>query len=145
MVTDTLTSTEKQKSSLALYRVCGTAGREGMPGAPLLHFQLLVNAATGAITGQAEQTQAVAGPASSITIPNVTGILHHTGLGKVTQVVALKGEAVITVPPPAIGAYLAPFNASFAIDNRWNGVGGWTLGNTKVEDVPVEEGDCPRS
>lgn len=144
MPTETLTSTE-QKTSLALYRVCGTAGRESMPGAPRLHFQLLVNAVTGAITGQAEQTQALAPPHNSIVIRNVTGMLHHTGLGKFTQVVALKGEAVISVPPPAIGSYIAPFDASFALDNRWNGVGGWTLGNTKVEDVPVEEGDCPRS
>jgi hypothetical protein len=125
-------------NNIGLYHVDGVAGREGTPGAPLLHFSLLVNAVTGAITGQAVQTQAVAPPGDKIVVGNVTGTLRYAGLGHLTKLVHLQGSAVISFPPPAIGSYLAPFDAHFAIDNEWNGVGGWTLGNTAVDDVPVK-------
>jgi hypothetical protein len=131
-----------KESAIGLYRVCGIAGNEGTPGAPLLHFELLVNAASGAITGQCVQTQAVAPPHDKVVINNVTGKLRHTGLGKFTQIVFLQGTAVISFPPPAIGSYLEPFDAHFAIDNEWNGVGGWTLGNKSVENVPVKNTEC---
>jgi len=130
------------KNKIGLYLVCGIAGNEGVPGAPLLHFSLLVNAATGAITGHATQTQAVAPPNDRIEISNVTGQLRHTGLGPYTQIVSLEGSAVISFPPPAIGSYLVPFRAAFAIDNQWNGRGGWTLGRTEVADVPVKSVEC---
>jgi hypothetical protein len=125
-------------TGIGLYLVNGIAGNEGKPGAPLLHFSLLVNVTTGAITGHAEQTQAVPPPGDKIVISNITGRLRHTGLGKFTQIVYLEGSAVISFPPPAIGSYLEPFNAHFAIDDEWNGVGGWTLGATSVDNVPVK-------
>jgi hypothetical protein len=124
-------------NNIGLYLVNGIAGKENTPGAPLLHFSLLVNAVTGAITGQAVQTQAVAPPGDKIVVSNITGTLRYAGLGPFTKLVHLEGHAVISFPPPAIGSYLAPFDAHFAINNEWNGVGGWTLGNTDVNDVPV--------
>jgi len=123
--------------NIGLYLVSGVAGKEGMPGAPILHFHLVVNAVTGAITGQAVQTQAIAPPGDKIFISNVKGVLHHTGIPPYTQVVSLEGSAVISFPPPAIGSFLAPFDAHFAIDDQWNGIGGWTLGHTTVNNVPV--------
>jgi Domain of unknown function (DUF1842) len=123
---------------VGLYLASGVGGNQGMPGAPLLHFHLVVNAVTGAITGQAVQTQAVAPPGNQIAISNIKGVLHHTGLGPYTMVVSLEGSAIISFPPPAIGEFLAPFNAHFAVDDQWNGIGGWTLGATKITDVPVK-------
>jgi hypothetical protein len=123
---------------IGVYLVNAVAGNEGMPGAPLLHLSLLVNAATGAITGHAEQTQAVPPPGNKIVISNVTGTLRYTGLGKYTKIVYLEGSAVISFPPPAIGSFLAPFDAHFAIDDAWEGTGGWTLGNTVVNNVPIK-------
>ena len=57
-------------TEVGLYLVNGQAGNVGTPGAPILHFSLLVNAVTGDVTGHAEQTQAVAPPGNKITIGN---------------------------------------------------------------------------
>ena len=124
-------------TEVGLYLVNGQAGNVGTPGAPILHFSLLVNAVTGDVTGHAEQTQAVAPPGNKITIGNITGHVRYTGLGKYTKRVSLEGSAIIPFPPPAIGSYVMPFTASFAIDNAWDGRGGWTLGNTTVDNVPL--------
>jgi hypothetical protein len=125
-------------SDIGLYLESGVAGNQGTPGAPLLHFHLVVNAVTGAITGQAVQTQAIAPPGDRIAISNITGVVHHTGLGPYNLAVSLEGSAVISFPPPAIGSYLAPFRAHFALDEKWNGIGGWTLGTMNVNDVTVK-------
>jgi hypothetical protein len=128
-------------NKIGLYLVNGVAGNEGTPGAPLLHFSLLVNAVTGTITGQAVQTQAVPPPGDKIVVGNITGIVRSTGFGHFTKIVALEGSAVISFPPPAIGSYQAPFSAHFALDDKWNGTGGWTLGNTAVNNVPVKSAE----
>lgn len=125
--------------AVGLYPVQLVAGNEGMPGAPILTMSLLVNAVTGQITGQAVQTQSVAPPGNKIVIGNVTGQMRSAGFGSVTKLIALQGSAVISFPPPAIGSYLAPFSAHFGVDNNWSGTGGWTLGNTNVDDVPVKK------
>jgi hypothetical protein len=133
---------EKQMTTtvgnVGLYLVNGTAGNIGLPGAPVLRFSLLVNAATGTVSGQARQTQAIPGPLGDVLIGNVTGQIRYTGLGQYTKIVSLTGSTVISVPPPAIGSYLAPFSAHFAIDDAWTGVGGWTLGDRSVDDIPVQ-------
>lgn len=123
--------------AVGLYLVHGQAGNVGTPGAPILHFSLLVNAVSGDVTGHAEQTQSVPPPANKITIGNITGHVRSTGLGKYTKVVSLQGSAIISFPPPAIGSYVMPFTASFAISDAWEGRGGWTLGNNTVDNVPV--------
>lgn len=132
------TDTEKH---FGLHSVCLIAGKEGTPGGPLLHLSLLVHARTGKITGQGAITQAIAGPPTPIS--NITGKLRHTGLGKYTQIVFLEGHSEREFPPPAIGTVLVPFDAHFATDSHWNGIGGWTLGGTSVDDVPVKKVECP--
>jgi Domain of unknown function (DUF1842) len=127
-------STEVGK--IGLYLVNGHAG-SGLAGAPTLSFSLLVNSVTGDVTGHAQQTQAVAPPGDVIKIGNVTGHVRYTGLGPYTKIVSLQGNAVVSLPPPAIGSFLVPFTAAFSIDNAWDGVGGWTLGSTTVDNVPV--------
>jgi hypothetical protein len=124
--------------NVGLYLVNGIAGRVGTPGAPILHFSLLVNAVTGAITGHARQTQAVAPPSGDIPIAIKSGQLHRTTTGPAQLLVSLSGDGLVSFPPPAIGSYLAPFSASFALHDNWDGVGGWTLGTEHVENVPVK-------
>jgi hypothetical protein len=125
-------------SVIGLYLVKGVAGNVGLPGAPLLHFMLGVNAVTGQATGHAKQTQAVAAPYNDIPITIKAGHVQSTGLGKYTKVVWLAGEGFVSFPPPAIGSYLVPFTAHFAVDDHWNGVGGWSLGAHHIENVPVK-------
>jgi len=72
-------------------------------------------------------------------IHNVKGVIRATGFGKVTHVVALEGEYVVSFPPPAIGEYIAKFSAHMAIDNNWDGMGGFSYGNHNVENVPVKK------
>jgi hypothetical protein len=121
---------------VGLYLVNGTAGHAGMPGAPILHFSLLVNAVTGVVTGHARQTQAVDGPRSDISIGVTQGEVWPIGFGQYTKVVVLRGEGVVSVPPPGIGTYGLPFSAVFAVDDQWDGQGGWSLGG-QINDVPV--------
>jgi len=126
------------QNEMGLYRVQAMAGNMGMPGAPILTLDILVNAVSGSITGHAVQSQAVAPPGNKVDITITKGQLRATGLGQYTKVVYLEGQAVISFPPPAIGSYLAPFSAHFAVDNSWDGTGGWSLGSTDVNNVPIK-------
>lgn len=120
------------------YLTKGTIGNLGMPGAPIAHFSLVVVPSSNSVSGTVEITQAIEGPESNIIVRNVTGQIRATGYGKVTKVVSLEGEYLVSFPPPAIGSYLAKFSAHMAIDNDWNGKGGFTYGNSNVDDVSVK-------
>lgn len=112
------------------YLAKGTIGNVGTPGAPIVHFSLMVTPSTHKVSGQVFVTQSVEGGDYS---GNVEGTIYSTGLGKVTQIVSLKGG--LSVPPPAIGVF--PFEATMAIDQAWSGTGGFSYMNVHVEDVPV--------
>ncbi len=129
--------TAEAKAIIGTYLTKGTIGNVGMPGAPIAHFSLLVTPSTNTVSGTVEITQAIAGSGSSIVVKNVTGAIRATGYGTVTKVVSLEGEYLVSVPAPAIGTYLAKFTAHMAIDNEWNGKGGFTYGDQDIEDVPV--------
>ncbi len=64
---------------------------QGLVGAPTLHLNLLVNAASGQVNGSAEVTQALPPPYGETHIPQVTGHIHHTGFGEDTLLVHLTG------------------------------------------------------
>lgn len=121
-----------------LYRVDGFAGNAGTPGAPILHFALLVHASTGKVSGQVQITQAVAPPDGSTHV-NVTGQLRQLGFGQgpVTQLVSLEGTYPYSLPPPAIGSVIEQFSASFATDKQWNGRGSFSWGGREASDIPV--------
>lgn len=123
---------------IGLYLLSIEAGNAGMPGAPILHFQGTVNAPTGAINGHAEITQALPPPDGVIEIPHVTGRIRHLGLGPDKRVVSLEGTYVVSVPPPAIGSYLAKFSAVLVVDAEWRGTGEFTYNGHVVRDVPVK-------
>ena len=131
-----MSTLEKDQVIIGTYLVRGEMGNVGMPGAPICHFNLVVTPSANHVSGTVVITQAIEGPNSHITV-QVSGVIRSTGFGKVTQVVALEGEYVQSVNPPAIGSYLAKFNAHMAIDNAWNGQGGFTYGPHNVENVPV--------
>jgi hypothetical protein len=118
------------------YLAKGTIGNVGMPGAPIATFSLVVVPSQNTVSGTVVITQAIAGPDSHIVV-QVTGKIYATGFGNVTKVVSMKGQYVHSVPPPAIGSFLADFDAHLAIDNDWKGKGGFSYYNNQVENVPV--------
>ena len=142
-VLKSLTSKKKYKFKVmadllaGAYLAKGTIGNVGTPGAPIASFSLVVVPSQHSVSGTVVITQAIQGPDSRIVVP-VTGKIYATGIGKVTQVVGLKGQYVHSVPPPAIGSFLADFDAHLAIDNEWNGTGGFSYFGHTIENVPVK-------
>ena len=127
-------------TALDLYRVTGKAGDVGAPGAPILHFDLLVNSSAGTISGQARINQAVAPPSGEIHIHNVTGTVHELVFGgQITLVVALQGTYYRSLPPPEILTIVEHFAAHFSVDQKWEGRGSFDYNNGSqvVNDVPV--------
>ncbi len=118
------------------YLANGTIGNVGTPGAPIAKFSLVVVPSQNSVAGTVVITQAIAGPDSHIVV-QVKGKIYATGFGQFTKVVNLYGQYVHAVPPPAIGAFLANFNAHFAIDNAWNGTGGFSYYQHDIEKAPV--------
>jgi len=128
------TVTEPKTNIASAYLTKGTIGNVGLPGAPIAHFSLVVIAASNTVSGVVQISQAI--DAKPIQV-HVTGTIRSTGYGKITKIVNLKGQYVVSVPPPAIGSYLQDFTAYLDIDDSWNGIGGFTYGNTEINDVPV--------
>lgn len=118
------------------YLANGTIGNVGTPGAPIAKFSLVVVPSQHSVTGTVVITQAIPGPDSHIVV-QVKGKIYATGFGPFTKVVGLYGQYVHAVSPPGIGAFLANFNANFAIDNAWNGTGGFSYYQHDIEKVPV--------
>jgi hypothetical protein len=118
------------------YLANGTIGNVEMPGAPIATFSLVVVPSQNTVSGTVVITQAISGSDSHIVVP-VTGKIYATGLGNVTKVVSLQGQYVHSFPPPAIGSLLANFDAHLAIDNAWNGKGGFSYYQHQIENVPV--------
>jgi len=115
------------------------AGDLGVPGAPVLNLNLLYNPQAGALTGEAIVTQSVAPPYNLVTVRPVSGPVHGLGVGGATRVFSLSGEYTVSVPPPAIGTYLAKFTATFTTDNNWTGHGSFDYGTHTVTNVPVKK------
>jgi hypothetical protein len=131
----TLQTQKTASDVLGLYFVPVEVGNAGLPGAPVVKLGLSVQAASGHVAGIAEIIQAV--PGGNHKFP-VTGQIYQTGLGQNQQLVSLQGEFVYTVPPPGIGTFLAKFTAALAVDQQWNGTGGFNYVTTHVENVPVK-------
>jgi hypothetical protein len=113
------------------YLVKFVLGNVGLPGAPVASFALVVTPATHKVTGHVQIAQATQGGDYS---GEVKGTIYATGLGNVTQVVALTG--VIHPDGPVIAEI--PFSASLAINREWEGTGGFNYANVHVEDAPVK-------
>lgn len=108
----------------------------GMVGAGTMTLAVTVNASTGALHGQVQGTILEGTQHPQTFTAQVSGAMHSTGLGKIVKVGAVSGEAGVSVTPPAIGTYLAPFSASFSLDSNWSGQGQFSVGsNSYVSDV----------
>lgn len=132
----TLHTQKAADNAIGLYFVKAVVGNVGTPGAPVVNLALTVQAASGHVSGIAEITQAIIGGHHRFP---VTGQIYQTGFGPNHQLVSLSGEFVYSVPPPAIGSFLAKFTAALSVDQAWNGSGGFNYLNTHVENVPVKK------
>jgi hypothetical protein len=132
----TLHTKKAADDAVGLYFVKAVVGNVGTPGAPVVNLALTVQAASGHVSGIAEITQAVLG--GNHRFP-VSGQIYQTGFGPNHQLVSLSGEFVYSVPPPAIGSFLAKFTAALSVDQAWNGSGGFNYLNVHVENVPVKK------
>lgn len=112
------------------YLAKGTIGNVGIPGAPIVSFSLVVVPGQHKVSGSVHITQAT--PGGNYSGP-VTGTIYATGLGNITQVVALKGFIHPDGPMPIE----IQFDAHMAIDYAWKGTGGFNYANVHVENVPV--------
>jgi hypothetical protein len=120
--------------SIEMYLLKFELGNVGMPGAPILHVSAGVDAPTGAISGQAEITQAVAPPEGSIRINDLRGRIVNFPSGRV---IVLRGTYQFSFPPPAIGEGTAAFEAVVLLDAKeWQGEGWFKYGGQEVENVP---------
>lgn len=115
-------------SEIGYYPVKLEVGNFGMPGAPALNLNLGVDSTSGVIHGTASITQSLPPPYGEIVIPQVSGQLLHTGFGEDVRLVHLHGQYAVSVPPPGIGTYLAPFSAALVVDAAWNGHGSFLFG-----------------
>ncbi|HSV30106.1 MAG TPA: DUF1842 domain-containing protein [Candidatus Omnitrophota bacterium] len=122
-----------------LYLVKLQVTKEGLMGAPTLSLNLVVYAPNGTVNGDAAITQAILN--GQIHIPQVSGNIHHTGFGKDQQLVSLSGQYVQSVPPPAIGSFLAEFKAALVVDASWNGRGTFSYGGHTIADATVKQID----
>src|SRR5271163_4804764 len=88
----------------------------GLIGAPTLHLKLGVNAVTGIVQGSGEITQAVLlPPYGSTHIPEISGVVHHTGFGKDALLVSLHGDYLYSKPPSTV-IYPVKVTAALAVD-----------------------------
>lgn len=113
------------------YLANGTIGNVGLPGAPIVHFALVVVPGQHSVSGSVQITQAVE---NGNYRGRVEGTIYATGYGNYTQVVAVRGLISPIGPMPLE----IPFEAYLAIDNSWNGVGGFNYGSVHLADVPVK-------
>jgi len=108
----------------------------GVVGAGSMTLAVTVNASTGTLHGQVQGTILEGTQYPQTFTAQVSGAMHSTGFGNIVKVGAVSGEAGVSVIPPAIGTYLAPFSASFGLDSNWNGQGQFSVGSdTYKSDV----------
>lgn len=116
---------------------------KGMTGAGDMELTLTVEAATGALNGLATGHILQGTQQSPQFSATASGAMHSTGLDTATKVGGLSGSGSVSMAPPTIGTYIAPFNASFAVDNKWNGTGQFTIGGhtyqSTVSQVEVKQ------
>ena len=120
---------------LYLLKLCFTPP-PGTVGAGSMTLAVTVDAPTGVLHGQAQGTILEGTEHPQTLTAKVSGAMHSTGFGHIVRVGAVSGEAAVSVTPPAIGTYLAPFSASFALDSKWSGQGQFAVGsNSYKSDV----------
>ncbi|WP_026354568.1 DUF1842 domain-containing protein [Massilia niastensis] len=115
-----------------------TAGNIDVPGAPVLNLALLYDGQTGAVSGEALVTQAIAPPDGRLLVRSVSGEVHGLGIGGATRVMSLRGEYIYTLPAPAIGSISEKFEANFVMNQQWVGHGSFQYGGKTIQNVPIK-------
>lgn len=119
-------------SNDALYLVKLNFQSVGVGGGSMV-LQMTVNASDGNINGSASGTILEGTQHPPVFNAHCAGHLHATGFGSVTKVGALSGQAAVSAQPPLIGTYIAPFSATFAVNNEWTGTGKFSVGSDTYE------------
>lgn len=117
---------------LGTYLLKGTIGNIATPGAPIVHFSLVVTPAKHQVSGSVFITQATQNGNYS---GNVRGTIYATGLGSVTQIVALTGSVNNDGTMPLE----LSFEAHLAVNQHWEGTGGFRYGAVHVDEAPVAQ------
>lgn len=126
------TLTAEKRALIGAYNATGTLGNVGMPGAPIMHFNLVVVPNRNSVSGSVEIIQAIAPPNGQLFIQNVKGQIRATGFGSVDQIVTLEGNYTI-----GASEVLYSFKASMNLNMNWEGKGTFTYGTQTIENVPV--------
>lgn len=130
----------ESQTPAGLYLISLEVGNVGLPGVPIFHLHATVYAPTGTINGAGEITQALPPPAGKTPVTHIHGHIHYLGLTPpYNRVVALKGDALVAFPPPAIGTIVEPFEAVMTVDENWNGHGSFSWGPHHITNVPVKK------
>ncbi|MGA9583350.1 MAG: DUF1842 domain-containing protein [Allosphingosinicella sp.] len=124
-------------STVGYYLIKALVARENMAGSPELHLTLGVDSTSGQANGSAEITQALPPPYGTTHVPQVTGSVRHLGFNNDLRVVAVKGQYVVSVPPPAIGSYLANFSAVLVLQPDGSGEGSFSYGDHDITGCTV--------
>jgi hypothetical protein len=127
-----------------LYRLCLTAEKPGLLGAPTFHIALLVHPSGNSVSGVVHITQAVTPPNGSITV-NVTGTIHELVFGaQITKVIVISGTYIVRCLPPALCLYQEHFTATIAFHgNDWTqGSGNFHWANNTDNNVPTKSVPC---
>ena len=109
-----------------IYRVPLKFEFEGTGGGSMM-LTLAVNPQDGTLGAMADGTVLEGTEHPNSFVASALGKLHSTGIPPVTKVGSVIGQAMVSFQP-AVGTYLAPFLASFAVDNEWNGTGSFSVG-----------------
>ena len=107
--------------------------KSGAAGGGSMTLQLAVDPMNNTLSGRADGTILEGTQHAPSFMANGSGHIHSTGIKEYTKVGAVSGQAMVTVPPPAIGSYLAPFTASFSVNDDWNGNGMFSVGTNTYE------------
>ncbi|MEM9217830.1 MAG: DUF1842 domain-containing protein [Cyanobacteria bacterium P01_F01_bin.150] len=106
---------------------------EGL-GSGSMTLQLAVDPSHNTLSGQADGTMLEGTQGPPKFKASVSGLMHSTGYDEITKIGSVNGQAiVVSAQPPLKGSYLAPFSASFAINNDWSGTGTFSVGSQTYE------------
>ncbi len=129
--TDIMESVVKESSVLhGSYLAQGIVGNDCLPGMPILQYKLMVSPDIQTVNGAVEINLAEL-PYAHLVVKNVTGNIQSLEIGgTVTKIVVLEGVYTLNYITESFSAYLA-------IDDTWNGRGGFIYGEQRVENVRV--------
>ena len=113
----------------------GTIGDENSPGNCIVHYSLVVVQEESKVSGIVEINPYVSN-INSIKL-NVAGNIRDVGYGNLSKIITLNGEYSVPVSSQNMGSYTQFFSAYLDVDNKWNGFGGFSYGNERIENVSV--------